>query len=59
MQLALSYEPLYLNVMRNAQTAYADAGVIVIDVSTNVYLKLLVAVFELQINEKEYTALNK
>ena len=59
MQLALSYEPLYLNVMLNAQTAYADAGVIVIDVSTNVYLKLLGAVFELQINGKEYTALNK
>ena len=52
MRLALLYAPLHLNTTLNAQTANADADVSVIDVSMNVYLKLSVAVFELQINKK-------
>ena len=59
MRLALLYAPLHLNTTLNAQTANADADVSVIDVSMKVYLKLSVAVFELQINKKNYTVLNK
>lgn len=41
--LALPYEPLHLNATISAQTAYADAGVSVIAILMNVYLKLSVA----------------